>query len=233
MVRGRLAAAKARNRFGLPLAQQIGSQGLPKSHTRLSSTAIVGSIVAAVSIIGLLLAWIQQSLIFAAGGLLGIFLGIGLVLREHRSKVSSMPTSARAPLFDAPALLVFDRMLDQASSELPEDISLQLFEIKSLVAGISRQASTGITDEHFTVNDRMYLIECVRRYIPDSLQSYLLVPATQRSAVPIEGDQTAALLLSKQLMLILAELKKCELKIGKSSAERLLRQQRFLESKRT
>lgn len=233
MLRGRLAAAKARNRFGLPLADQICQFEQTRSRSRLSAAAIVGSIVAAVSIVGLLLAWIQQSFIFAAGGLLGIFLGLGLILREHHSKVSSMPATAQAPLFDAPALLAFDRMLDQTSSELPEHIALQLVEIKALVVSISRHASSSVADEHFTLDDRMYLIECVRRYIPDSLQSYLLVPTTQRSAVPIEGDQTAALSLGKQLTLIQAELKKCELKIGKSAAEKLLRQQRFLESKRT
>jgi hypothetical protein len=83
------------------------------------------------------------------------------------------------------------------------------------------------------MENRMYLIECVRRYLPDSLESYLLIPTQQRTVVPIEGLKTAAQVLGSQLDLILLELTKCESKIAKTSAEKLLRQQRFLESKRS
>ena len=71
----------------------------------------------------------------------------------------------------------------------------------------------------------------LRRYLPDSLHAYLMVPKDQRSAQVLERGETAVSLLLGQLKLLGAELDKREKKLTKSKAENLLKQQRFLESK--
>jgi len=116
--------------------------------------------------------------------------------------------------------------------EVPEPIAVQLTSLKKLIVRIARHANTAVVDENFTMDDRLYLTECVRRYLPDTLQSYLAVPREQRDAAMLEG-QSAAQLLSGQLDLLRAELEKRETGMGRSAAELLLRQQRFLQAKRT
>jgi hypothetical protein len=233
IVRERLESAKARSRFGLPLAEQISTSASTAQRVPIGALTIVGGIFAAISLMGLLLAWIQFSWMFAASGLVGLVAGTGLIFREHRVRHSASLSAVTAPLFEDASLHAFDRMLEKAALEVPENIALQLGEIKQLVVRISRHVRSAACDENFTMDHRMYLIECVRRYLPDSLQSYLLIPAQQRTLVAIEGSNTAAVLLGNQLTLILVELKKCESKITQTSAEKLLRQQRFLESKRS
>lgn len=233
IVRERLQSAKARGRFGVPLAEQLNAAASTVKGARLSALTILGCIVAAISLIGMLLGWIQTSWAFAASGVIGLLVGLGLVFREHRSTNSQIQSVASTPMFDDASLQAFDRMLEKAALAVPENIASQLSDIKQRVVRISRQAGGAACDEHFTMEDRMYLIECVRRYLPDSLESYLLIPAQQRTVVAIEGHNTAAQVLASQLDLILLELTKCESKITKTSAEKLLQQQRFLESKRS
>ena len=195
--------------------------------------AISGGIIVAVAAVAVLLAWIQKSLPFALAGLAGVLLGLGIIARQHYSNKSSEVTGTQAWLLDAQAVQIFDRMLDEAAHQVPQAVAVQLGEIKDLVARVARRAGAMGTDEHFTTEDRMYLAECVRRYVPDTLQSYLLIPSQQRMVLVIEGQETAVDLLVKQLNLIRTELEKRDLKMTQSSAEKLLRQQQFLESKRS
>jgi hypothetical protein len=233
IVRERLEGTKARSRFGLPLAEQIDSLAAKSKRIPLSALTILGSIVSAVSVVCLLLAWIQLSWLFTTTGLLGLLAGLGLVIREHRLRIPANLAVSSEPFFDNSSLQKFDSMMEKIALEVPENIALQLGEVKQLIVRISRQASAVAADENFTMDDRMYVIESVRRYLPDTLQSYLLIPSQQRTVVAIDGQHTAATLLGHQLSLIQVELKKCESRITKSTAENLLRQQRFLESKRS
>lgn len=231
-VRGRLAVAKMRSAFGLSLAQQLNANA-KVSRTKLSAMAISGGIIVAVAAVAVLLAWIQKFLPFALAGLAGVLLGLGIIARQHYSSKSSEITGTQAWLLDAQAVQIFDRMLDEVAHQVPQAVAVQLGEIKDLVARVARRAGAMGTDEHFTTEDRMYLAECVRRYVPDTLQSYLLIPSQQRMVLVIEGQETAVDLLVKQMNLIRTELEKRDLKMTKSSAEKLLRQQQFLESKRS
>lgn len=107
-----------------------------------------------------------------------------------------------------------------------------LAEFKQLVARIARHPQSASTDEFFTVEDRLYVVECVRRYLPDSLQSYLAVPRSQRAVALADGGSAESLLAS-QLDLLRSELEQREAKLARSAAEQLVRQQRFLQSKRS
>lgn len=233
IVRKRLAAAEMRTRFGLSLANQLDAVGKTDARSALGALAIFGSIIAAVAAIGLLLAFIQKSVPFAVAGSLGLLCGLAIVVREHRARKPSQLLVSKPLLLDAGAIQLFDEMLEQIAHQVPETVATQLGDIKDMVARIAQQASGAAVDEHFTMDNRMYLIECVRRYVPDTLQGFLQISLQQRTVAAIKGQDTAVDVLSKQLNLIQAELEKCELKITKSSAEKLLRQQRFLESKQT
>jgi hypothetical protein len=233
IVRERLLNIKARSKFGQPLVDQINGPDSIARPMPLGGLTIVGSIIGAVSFIGLLLAWIQSSLPFAAIALLGLLAGLGLVFHAHRSRMVSNLSAPVVAFFDIDTLRVFDAMFEKVAREVPESTALQLNDIKQQIVRISRQACTVTHDENFSMDDQMYLVECVRRYLPDTLQSYLLIPAEQRHSVVIAGQDTAFVVLGKQLTLIQTELQKRESKIAKNIAEKLLRQQRFLESKRS
>jgi hypothetical protein len=225
----RLAAIKIRNRFGAPLSEQLR---LPRpTRQAMSPWLVVGSVLVAVSAIGLILAWSQSSLSFA-GRAVGLIAGLGMIMIGRRASVDRAPmVPAMQPLFDEETLHAFDRVVEQLAPEAPEVIAAQLLELKQQILRIARLAATSSVDEHFTMDDRMYLTESVRRYLPDSLQSYLLVPADHRAA-PIPGqEQSAVSMLNGQLNLLQAELAKREEKLMRGAAEDLLKQQRFLESK--
>ena len=75
--------------------------------------------------------------------------------------------------------------------------------------------------------------ECLRRYIPDTLDAFLRVPATQRKTQLLDGQASAQALLLDQLSALQEEVTLREKKIGRSAAEGLMKQNRFLEAKRS
>jgi len=232
VVRARLAATKARNRFGRSMQDQLRLPASTAGSPPLPSLTILGVFVGAASAMALLLGWIQQSIPFATLGVLGLLGGLLLAMRGTRSAEKKTSTKPLVDaLFSGTDLQNFDLVLEQLASDIPDELAMRLLEIKQEIIGIARKADSTGVDEHFTVEDRMYMIECIRRYLPDSLQSYLLVPQNQRATHLITGNQTAVSLLVSQLNLVNMELKKRNAKLIKSAAAQLLRQQRFLESK--
>ena len=231
-VHERLSARQARNRLGAPLADQLRSAGTAGLRRPLSSWVILGGVVSAVAAVTLLLAWIQQSWPVALAGLVGLSAGLALILREHRHSAHATPgLPLPVPLLDEASLQVFDHALALAAAEVPEAVAAQLAALKQQIGRIARQASTTAVDEYFTLEDRLYLSECVRRYLPDSLQSFLSVPRAQRDAAVLDQGQTAVSLLASQLDLLKFELEKRETRLTQNAAGQLLKQQRFLESK--
>ena len=79
----------------------------------------------------------------------------------------------------------------------------------------------------------MYLRECLRRYVPDSVTAYLGVPVAQRQEPLLDDQPCAQVALLQQLDLLLEEILLREKKIGRSAAEQLVSQQRFLASKKS
>lgn len=232
LVRERLEAAKARSKFGAPIAEQLRLGGAASRRIPPSPSMVLGGVLATASAIGLLLAWIQLAWTLALGGVLGFAAAGVLILRGRRASSALLAEVApTAALFDEASLRAFDRVLDELATEVPEAVAVQLTAVKQLIVRVAKQAGTAGIDENFTMEDRMYLTECVRRYLPDSLQSYLKVPQDQRSAPVLEQGQSAVSLLTSQLDLLKIELEKQELKLTRSVAEHLVKQQRFLATK--
>lgn len=236
VVQERLAAKWAgqqiRNRFGLPLAEQLLVAARPVHTPAMGPLLITGGVVCAASAVGLLLAAIAHSWLFAGGGAVGLVAGVSLVFFSRRSEaMSALAMPPAAAFFDAASLQAFDCAVESMVADVPDTVVTALTSLKQQLARIAQQAANAPVDEHFTMDDRLYLTELLRRYVPDSLQAYLLVPKNQRAAPVLEQGESAVSLLLGQLQLLGTELDKHEKKLTQSSAENLLRQQRFLASK--
>ena len=229
----RLAAQRAQTRFGRPLAEQLRASRQTNSPTRPGAWHIVGGVLATAAGVTLLLAWIQGSwpLAAAAGGALVAVGGLALGGRRTAAKASMVPEPT-ATLFDEASLLAFDQLLAQRGASLPQAVQERLVALKQHIARTAQQAASATAGEHFTLDDRLYLAELVRRYLPDSLQAYFLVPQAQRATLLLAQDQTAETLLLSQMELFCAELARQESRLARDQGEALLRQQRFLQAKR-
>lgn len=220
-----------KSRFGLPLTEQLQRAARPAQASAMSPLFITGGIVSTVAAVGLLLAAIQHSLLLAGAGTLAMGAGAALMFVTRRSNTLCEQAALETALFDEASLLAFDRALDSMAADAPDAVVTELTGLKQQLARIAQLAAHAPVDEHFTMDDRLYLTEMLRRYLPDSLQAYLMVPKAQRSAEVFEQGETAVSLLLGQLRLLGKELDKRETRLTKSKAENLLRQQRFLESK--
>ena len=238
VVQERLAAKWAdqnvRSRFGLPLAEQLREVAKPAPTSAMSPLLIAGGVVCAASAVSLLLGVVTHSTLFLVSGVLELVGGASLMFYSHRSQAASaLQAPSTAGLFDEPSLLAFDRAVESLAADAPDRVVTALTALKRQLARIAQQAANAPIDEHFTLDDRLYLTQLLRRYLPDSLQAYLLVPKDQRTAPVLEQGASALSLLLGQLELLGQELDQREEKLTQSKAENLLRQQRFLESKRS
>ncbi len=238
LVQERLAAKWAsqqiKSRFGVPLAEQLSLQRSARSTQRPSTSPlfITGGVLSAVSAVSLLLAAMESSLLLAGAGLVMLAGGSALMLvSRHSALRSALDEPVATVFFDEASLLAFDRALQSMAADEPDAVVAALTGIKQQLARIALQAGHAPVDEYFTLDDRLYLTELLRRYLPDSVQAYLMVPKEQRAAQVLEQGDTAVSLLLGQLGLLATELSKREKKLTLSKAENLLKQQRFLESK--
>lgn len=160
-------------------------------------------------------------------------LGWKVVHAKARTAVPQRATGGAQPalLFDPQTLAIFDAALEKAGAELDENCAARLLSIKEAFKRMGSQSAAH--DEHFTVEDRMYLRECLRRYVPDSLQAYLRVPVAQRHQPLLSDQPCAQVALLQQLDLLLNEVRLREKKLARSAAGHLVRQQQFLASKKS
>jgi hypothetical protein len=222
----RVRAVQARNRIGPPMAELV--RPTTARAQRLAPRTIAGAVVATTGGLGLFLAWLQSS---ASGGVAAAAaLAAGLVLARPRRDACADLSAQPGPVLDAAAVEAFDTAVDRVAPELPPAAADSLAELKQLVLRIARHPNASTADEHFRVDDRLYVNECLRRYVPDSLQAYFTVPAAQRTT-PLPDGQTAEGLLLAQLQHLRGALELREQALGRSAAEALLRQQRFLNAK--
>jgi hypothetical protein len=80
-------------------------------------------------------------------------------------------------------------------------------------------------------DDIMFIRETIRRYIPDTIKSYLQIPPKDRETKVIEDGKCASALMHEQITLIQDQLAKREDRLSQLAGEPLLQQQRFLASK--
>ncbi len=229
----RAERSQARSALGAGLAQQLEAAQAPV-HQAPHALQIVFAIVFTCGVLTGLLAWLQMSMLLGAVALglmvvggLGWFKGVKQPFRLATARA----LGATPLLFDKKTLNTFDEALQATASELSPAVHAVLRRMKASLVNVAQHA--GPVDEHFTQDDRMFLVECLRRYIPDSLEAYLRVPAEHRSMALSPQDASPEGTLTQQLLTLQDEIEKRSKKIGRSAAEDLLKQQRFLESKKT
>lgn len=240
-LRQRMAQVQARHRLGQPLSQRllaVGGSNRLRGATPAASVGAAGAL--ALGGVGLLLAGLQASWLLGAAsvGLTGLAAGLWMVARRQ-SAATSLAEQPLLPLFDATALAKLDEVLHQLANEMSE---AQLAPLRSLADTLERMAPlmrrVGV-NEQFTQEDHFYVTECVRRYLPDTLQAYLQVPRHSRalaaSTAPTDvgsAESTRAdVLLAAQLALLQTELARREQALNSASTEALQKQQRFLKAK--
>ena len=143
-----------------------------------------------------------------------------------------MPPPAGLLPFDAQALRRIDEAFEATAADVAEPMLAALLSLKAAAVRMAQALGSAPVDGDFTLEDWMYVIESLRRYIPDTLGAYLQVPALQRAAPSAEVPSANDLLLS-QLALLQSELEQREQRLHGSAVEALRRQQRFLQSKAT
>jgi hypothetical protein len=226
-----MAQVQARHRLGAPLSQRLmpGSSG--HGRTTTSAASIGAAVALALGGVGVLLAGLQASWLLGVGavGLVGVAVGLWVVARRQ-STATHAAAQPLLPLFDATALVKLDEVLHHLATDMSE---AQLAPLRSLADTLERMAPlmrrVGV-NERFTQEDHFYVTECVRRYLPDTLQAYLQVPRHSRTLVGPEVP-SADDLLATQLALMQTELTRREQALNSASTEALQRQQRFLKAK--
>jgi hypothetical protein len=228
-VKARLKAQRARHQLGAPLAAQLSIGSTAQQAVRKS--VLAGTVVGTAASVGLFLSWLQASVAMAAISATALAAGLVLIyMGRGHGRQSVTPESATSPLLNMDCVAAFDRALEALDGTLSAELQQALIGLKSLFLRLAKHPAAAAQDEHFTSEDRFYVNECLRRYLPDSLQAYLAVPANERE----KGDaphSTPLAIVMGQIALLTSELNAREAKLALSAKEALLRQERFLQSK--
>lgn len=97
----------------------------------------------------------------------------------------------------------FDRRLADIAGELTDAQCATLREIKALIAQLA--ADRGTEDGPAAIENQVYATACVRRYVPELLAAFAMVPASLRS-VSDSAAASASELLSAGLARLQSEL---------------------------
>ncbi|HEY8358606.1 MAG TPA: hypothetical protein VIL30_14205, partial [Ramlibacter sp.] len=184
--RDRLQAGQARRRLGVPLAEQVRRPDEKRVPWR--APAVAGGMLAAGGAVALMLGALQGAWWLAGGGIAGTLAGLATTWHFRPAPQPFERMDIASSLLEPDAITAFDRAVGEVGPELPLPIAVQLAALKGAVAAIARNPAAARTDEYFTFEDRMYVVECVRRYVPDSLQGFLAVPKAQRAVAVADGQ---------------------------------------------
>jgi hypothetical protein len=220
----------SKQRLGAPLAAALAESAL--AQPRLSAARVMGVVSATAGSVGGFVAWLQTNWFVGGAGALLLGGGAWLALRKSTT-ANTVDLSAALPRpYDAVALEKLDAVMEAVAPDLPQGGVDALLRLKATLLRMAAPLQSVSADEHFTLDDRFYITEAVRRYLPDSLESFLAIPKAQRTSVTLDDGRTATDTLLAQLQLINDGLEQRETKLAKSAARQLEQQQRFLESKK-
>lgn len=217
-----------RHELGLPLAERLAEAAAQPARVPAASVAALIAGTALLPVAALSGEWWLRAASVAAAAALYGWAWHG-IRREAQRRAA--PAAHAAPLVDTRTLADLDEVLERVAPELPQAQLEALVALKDTLARVVGAARAAGASDTLTVDDRLYLHECVRRYIPDSLQAYLRVPAEHRNRPLGDGGATATQTLASQLALIQQALDEQEAKCAAGAGEALLQQQRFLQAK--
>ena len=236
-VKARAQKTRQRQLLGAPLREVLGQRtnSLPDPRQRLHP-GVIGATVLGVAAISALMLLRSGTGLTLAGALAA--LGGTCWLWQRRSRraaldafAPSQPAPTNAPLFDDETLRRIDTAFETVAAAVDQSALAALVALKAAAIRTAQHLNRADISADFTQEDRLYAIECVRRYIPDTLSAYLQVPPAQRVLPGAQAGPSADQILLNQLALLQSELEQREHRLQAGSVEALLRQQRFLEAK--
>jgi hypothetical protein len=236
-IKARAQKTRQRQLLGAPLREVLGqhANNLPHQRQRLHPGVIGATVLGVAAISALML--LRSGTGLALAGALAALGGICWLWQRRSQRAAleafapSQPAPASAPLFDDETLRRIDTAFEASAAAVDESALAALAALKTTAIRVAQQLERADISADFTQEDRLYVIECVRRYIPDTLGAYLQVPPAHRALPGPQAGPSADQILLNQLALLESELAQREQRLNAGSVEALLRQQRFLQAK--
>ncbi|MEC5211893.1 hypothetical protein RCH06_000426 [Polaromonas sp. CG_9.5] len=234
-LKARAQKARQRQLLGPSVSDLLarGTSGVAPAQAKLHPGVIAATVCSVAAACALILLRSGTGLALATA--LAALGGAGW-LWQHRSQRAAhetmLPSAGPSP-FEPEALRRIDDAFDATAAAVPESALAALVSLKAAAVQVALALDGAPLDGEFTLDDRLYVIESLRRYIPDTLSAYLQVPAAQRT-LPGAGETPSANdLLQSQLALLQSGLEQRAQRLSASAVEAMRRQQRFLQAKAT
>jgi hypothetical protein len=231
----RVTMAHAKRRLGTPLSQRLTASADTGSQSKIpTGAAIVQAIGGTVCAVGVGLGVIQSSVLVMGSsalalGAVGIWAAVSR--RSQRGDAVAQHRASATEWVDADALTRLDAAMEKIAVHAPQATLDRLAQLKESIVRCMALVRASTEEGSLATEESLYVGEAVRRYIPDSIHSYLQVPLKDRAALVIDGSKPAQDLLHEQLLMIQQQLDTREAQLTQIAGEALLRQQRFLASK--
>ena len=230
----RIQATLARQRLGASMAERLSQARGPSATGGSLSTGDIAVVVGgAASAVGLTLGLIQGSILLGGAGvvcLCGFGLRAFMTAKSRRAQSSTESPQIEA-LIQAKDVEQLDAALHRLAGDAPQDLLDRLARLKELIARCVALVAHSKEGGGVSNDDSFFIREAVRRYLPDSIASYLRVPKKDRASLVIEEGKTASDLMHAQLDMIEQQLTAKEIRLTQMAGESLMRQQRFLAAK--
>lgn len=234
VVLSRLKAAQAKHRLGASLRQRLSSGAmLPGVQHKASGTLVIQAIGCTLGTTGMFLGIIQSAWPVAVLGA-AMVVGLGawmLVERRRAREKATEQVGYVVPWMEPEHLERLDALMEQLAKESSQSTVDALCQLKDTLSRCGALLSDGATQSLAAPDDSLFIREAIRRYIPDTIQACLKVPAADREIRVIDDGKTAMTLLHAQLSLLNAQLQQREARLSQLAGEALLQQQRFLAAK--
>ena len=240
-VRARVQKTRQRQLLGVPLSELLNlrTNNAPLPHTQQQlHPGLIGATVLTVAAASALVLLRSGTGLALAGALAALGGACWLWQRRSQRAVQlalalSLPASSSPSPFDSETLRQIDEAFEATATAVNESTLAALISLKTATGRIALSLDSAQINGEFTQEDRLHVIESLRRYIPDTLSAYLQVPAAQRT-LPGAGDSPSANdLLQSQLALLQSGLAQRAQRLSASAVEAMRRQQRFLQAKAT
>ncbi|MFG6468218.1 hypothetical protein [Roseateles sp. BYS87W] len=220
-VQQRQQQLRARVELGRPLADGA-TPAVPRAPLPLAARVQAG--VGVVSLSGAL--FVGQPVAVGVLVLVGS-VSLGWVARSLWRRPAGGVAGALAPAVPAQDLAALDALLARAAPALPDEAASSVQALKQDLARLHHRETVA----RLAMADQAYLHQCVVRYLPDTLEAYLAIPAARRGEALAPGEPTAHAALVQQLAALRDGVQRRLAPAEADAAEALLRQQRFLDQK--
>ncbi len=233
-VQARIAAVQARQRLGSSLVERLsGVQQRAHVTQPLNALDVVMVLGATASAVGFTLGVIQSSA-WIAGVSVAFLCGFaGRLYLTFRSRRSGLSAAAehRVELIQLADIDNLDKAMEKLALDASQGTLDKLSQLKALITRCVGLITHTKGNQVFSNEDQLFIRECVRRYLPDSINSYFRVPQKNRATLVIEDGKTALTLLHDQMDMLSNQLQSKENHLAQMAGDSLMLQQRFLAAK--